>query len=102
MVTLEQVQGVRRVRAVGDDAKLMMGRTPDNVETIRPLRHGVIADLEVAEEMIKHFIAKAKANAGVRLRGSPEIVLCVPPIRPPSNAARSAMRRATPARARSG
>ena len=78
VVTLETIKGVRQVRAVGDDAKLMMGKTPDNVETIRPLRHGVIADLEVAEEMIRHFIAKAKANAGVRLRGSPEIVLCVP------------------------
>jgi rod shape-determining protein MreB len=78
VVTMETVAGIRRVRAVGDDAKLMLGRTPDNVETIRPLRHGVIADLEIAEEMIKHFIAKAKANAGVRLRGSPEIVLCVP------------------------
>jgi rod shape-determining protein MreB len=78
VVTLETINGIRRVRAVGDDAKLMLGKTPDNVETIRPLRHGVIADLEIAEEMIKHFIAKAKANAGVRLRGSPEIVLCVP------------------------
>ncbi|WP_305097840.1 rod shape-determining protein [Croceibacterium aestuarii] len=78
VVTLETIQGVRRVRAVGEDAKLMLGRTPDNVVTIRPLRHGVIADLEVAEEMIRHFIAKAKQNAGVRLRGSPEIVLCVP------------------------
>ena len=78
VVTLETVAGVRRVRAVGDDAKLMLGKTPDNVVTVRPLRHGVIADLEIAEEMIKHFIAKAKANAGVRLRGSPEIVLCVP------------------------
>ena len=78
VVTLETVKGIRQVRAVGDDAKLMLGKTPDNVETIRPLRHGVIADLEVAEEMIRHFIAKAKANAGVRLRGSPEIVLCVP------------------------
>ena len=78
VVTLETIAGVRRVRAVGDDAKLMLGKTPDNVVTVRPLRHGVIADLEIAEEMIKHFIAKAKANAGVRLRGSPEIVLCVP------------------------
>ena len=78
VVTLETVRGIRQVRAVGDDAKLMMGKTPDNVETIRPLRHGVIADLEVAEEMIRHFIAKAKANAGVRTRGSPEIAICVP------------------------
>jgi rod shape-determining protein MreB len=78
VVTLETIAGVRRVRAVGDDAKLMLGKTPDNVVTVRPLRHGVIADLDIAEEMIKHFIAKAKTNAGVRLRGSPEIVLCVP------------------------
>jgi rod shape-determining protein MreB len=75
---METIAGIRRVRAVGDDSKLMLGKTPDNVITIRPLRHGVIADLEIAEEMIKHFISKAKANAGVRLRGSPEIVLCVP------------------------
>lgn len=78
VVTLETIAGVRRVRAVGDDAKLMLGKTPDNITTIRPLRHGVIADLEIAEEMIKHFIGKAKINAGVRLRGSPEIVVCVP------------------------
>ena len=78
VVTLETIAGVRRVRAVGDGAKLMLGKTPDNITTIRPLRHGVIADLEIAEEMIKHFINKAKVNAGVRLRGSPEIVLCVP------------------------
>ena len=78
VVTLETVKGIRQVRAVGDDAKLMLGKTPDNVETIRPLRHGVIADLEVAEEMIRHFIAKAKGNAGVRTRGSPEIAICVP------------------------
>ncbi|AKH43093.1 rod shape-determining protein MreB [Altererythrobacter atlanticus] len=78
VVTLETIGAIKSVRAVGDDAKLMLGKTPDNVETIRPLRNGVIADLEIAEEMIKHFIAKAKANAGVRLRGSPEIVLCVP------------------------
>jgi rod shape-determining protein MreB len=78
VVTLETVNGIRRVRAVGDDAKLMLGKTPDNVVTIRPLRHGVIADLEIAEEMIKHFIGKAKGNAGVRMRGTPEIVLCVP------------------------
>ncbi|BBC71161.1 rod shape-determining protein [Altererythrobacter sp. B11] len=78
VVTLETIGGIKQVRAVGDDAKLMLGKTPDNVETIRPLRNGVIADLEIAEQMIKHFIAKAKSNAGVRLRGSPEIVLCVP------------------------
>ena len=56
---METVHGVQKVRAVGDDAKLMMGKTPDNLRTIRPLRNGVIADLEVAEEMIKHVIRKA-------------------------------------------
>src|SRR3954462_1796987 len=59
VVALEFENGVRKVRAVGDDAKLMMGKTPDNLRTVRPLRAGVIADLEVAEEMIKHFIRKA-------------------------------------------
>ncbi|MEO6388202.1 MAG: rod shape-determining protein [Croceibacterium sp.] len=78
VVTMETVNGIRSVRAVGEDAKLMMGRTPDNVQTIRPLRHGVIADLEIAEQMIKHFMTKARLAAGVRLRGSPEVVLCVP------------------------
>ena len=48
---MEMVNGVRKVRAIGDDAKLMMGKTPENIKTIRPLRSGVIADLEVAEEM---------------------------------------------------
>lgn len=78
VVTMETIDGVRRVRAVGADAKLMMGRTPANVQTIRPLRNGVIADLAVAEQMIKYFIAKARKLAKTRMRGSPEIVLCVP------------------------
>ena len=78
VVTMETIDGVRRVRAVGADAKLMMGKTPANVHTIRPLRNGVIADLDVAEQMIKYFIAKARLLAKTRLRGRPEIVLCVP------------------------
>ena len=78
VVTMETIDGVRRVRAVGDDAKLMMGKTPVNVQTIRPLRNGVIADLDVAEQMIKHFIRKARTNVSVTQRRSPEIVLCVP------------------------
>jgi len=71
------VNGVRKVRAVGDDAKLMMGKTPGNIQTIRPLRAGVIADLEVAEEMIKHFIRKAHGGPSRFSRG-PEVVICVP------------------------
>lgn len=77
VVAIETLGGIPRVRAVGDDAKLMMGKTPDNVRTIRPLRNGVVADLEVAEQMIKHFMRKAQ-GAGGRLRRAPEIVICVP------------------------
>src|SRR5690349_2413469 len=73
---MEFHNGVRKVRAVGDDAKLMMGKTPENIKTIRPLRSGVIADLEVAEQMIKHFIHKA--SGGGRFSGSPEVVISVP------------------------
>ncbi len=51
-------KGVKKVLAVGEEAKLMVGRTPGNIQAIRPLREGVIADFEVAEEMIKHFIQK--------------------------------------------
>ncbi len=77
VVTMETTNGVRRVRAVGDDAKLMMGKTPDNLRTIRPLRNGVIADLEVAEEMIKHFIRKAHGGPSRFSRG-PEVVISIP------------------------
>jgi rod shape-determining protein MreB len=78
VVAMEIVNGMRSVRAVGDDAKLMLGRTPENLHVIRPLRNGVIADLEVAEEMIKHFVRKARGNVSARLKSSPEIVICVP------------------------
>ena len=77
VVTMETVNGARKVRAVGNDAKLMMGKTPDNIRTIRPLRAGVIADLEVAEEMIKHFIRKAHGGPSRFSRG-PEVVICIP------------------------
>ncbi len=78
VVAIETNNGVRRIRAVGDDAKLMMGKTPENLQTIRPLRNGVIADLEIAEHMIKHFVGKARGHAGTRKLTSPEIVICVP------------------------
>jgi rod shape-determining protein MreB len=77
VVAMETLNGVRKVRAVGDDAKLMMGKTPDNIRTIRPLRNGVIADLEVAEEMIKHFIRRAHGEPSRFSRG-PEVVICIP------------------------
>ena len=76
VVAIETINGVRRVRAVGDDAKMMMGKTPDNIEAIRPMRDGVIADIDVAEDMIKHFIRKVHGQR--RFPSWPEIVICVP------------------------
>src|ERR1700721_2263815 len=58
VVAIAEVRGKKHVLAVGEEAKLMLGRTPGNISAIRPLRDGVIADFEVAEEMIKHFIRK--------------------------------------------
>src|SRR4028119_723067 len=77
VVALETMGGIRRVKAVGAAAKLMMGKTPDHIQTVRPLRDGVIADLDVAEQMIKHFIDKAHGGPS-RLPRYPEIVVCVP------------------------
>jgi rod shape-determining protein MreB len=77
VVALQTINGVCTVLAVGSDAKLMLGKTPEHIQTVRPLRNGVISDLEVSEQMIKHFIRKAQGKRG-RMRGSPEIVICVP------------------------
>ncbi|HKY81306.1 MAG TPA: rod shape-determining protein, partial [Sphingobium sp.] len=77
VVAVETLNGVKRVKAVGDDAKLMMGKTPDSIEAIRPLRDGVIADIDVAEQMIKHFITKVHGGKSRPWR-FPEIVICVP------------------------
>ena len=65
----------KQVLAVGDDAKLMVGRTPGNIQAIRPLREGVIADFEVAEEMIKYFMRKVHKR---RSFVSPRVIICVP------------------------
>lgn len=77
VVAMETIDGRTRVRAVGDDAKLMLGKTPDNVRTYRPLRNGVITDIVIAEQMIKHFISKAQGRSG-RFARRPEMVICVP------------------------
>ena len=76
VVAIETINGVKRVKAVGDDAKLMMGKTPDNIEAIRPLRDGVIADIEIAEHMISKFIEKVHGKKSMFRH--PEIVICVP------------------------
>ncbi|HBB56229.1 MAG TPA: rod shape-determining protein [Hyphomonadaceae bacterium] len=67
--------GRKQVQAVGLEAKRMLGKTPVHMEAIRPMRDGVIADFDVAEAMIKHFIAKA--TKGTQLI-KPRIVICVP------------------------
>jgi rod shape-determining protein MreB len=75
VVAIANVKGKKQVLAVGDEAKMMLGRTPGNIQAIRPLREGVIADFEVAEEMIKHFIRKVHNR---RSFASPQIIICVP------------------------
>ncbi len=75
VVAIATSKGKRQVLAVGDEAKLMVGRTPGNIQAIRPLRDGVIADFEVAEEMIKHFIRKVHNR---RSFAAPQIIICVP------------------------
>ena len=54
------VRGSKKIEAVGLDAKRMLGRTPGNITTIRPLRDGVIADFTVTEKMLQHFIRKVQ------------------------------------------
>ncbi|MCH7691999.1 MAG: rod shape-determining protein [Proteobacteria bacterium] len=75
VVATIEVKGKKQILAVGNEAKQMLGRTPGNIQAIRPLREGVIADFEVAEEMIKHFIRKVHNR---RSFASPMIVVCVP------------------------
>ena len=75
VVALAEVKGRKQVLAVGNEAKQMLGRTPGNIQAIRPLRDGVIADFEVAEEMIKHFIRKVHNR---RSFASPLVIVCVP------------------------
>jgi rod shape-determining protein MreB len=70
--------GRKVVHAVGNDARMMLGRTPGNIEAIRPMKDGVIADFDVAETMIEHFIKKVKSEAGFMRRGKPKVVICVP------------------------
>jgi len=73
VVAVEKRTG--RVVAIGKDAKRMLGRTPENIVAIRPMRDGVIADFEIAEKMLSHFLKKAHhRNAFVR----PRVSICVP------------------------
>ena len=75
VVAIRDHGGKKQLLAVGDQAKQMLGRTPVNIETIRPLREGVIADFEIAEEMIKYFIRKVHRPSRFAY---PRVVVCVP------------------------
>ncbi len=68
-------RGTSKVLAVGKEAKMMLGRTPGNVEAIRPLKDGVIADFEITEAMLRYFIRKTH-NRRTFVR--PRIIVCVP------------------------
>jgi len=67
--------GTNEVLAVGDDAKRMLGRTPGDIVAIRPLKDGVIADFEVTEAMLRHFIRKVNNN---KRRSNPRVVIAIP------------------------
>jgi Actin-like ATPase involved in cell morphogenesis len=75
VVAVVDSKGKKSVLAVGDEAKTMLGRTPGNIQAIRPLRDGVIADFIVTEEMIKHFIKKVHKRSTF---ANPRILICVP------------------------
>ena len=64
-----------KIKAIGEDARLMLGRTPGNIVAVRPLRQGVISDYKVTEQMMKHFIQKALGRKTFR---KPVIAVCVP------------------------
>lgn len=63
------------IKAVGAEARDMLGRTPETIEVVRPMKDGVIADYVITEEMLRHFIGKA---AGRFSLGGPEVMVCVP------------------------
>ena len=65
----------KSVLAVGTEAKSMLGRTPGSIQAIRPMKDGVIADFDIAESMIKHFIKKIHKKS---FFANPNIVICVP------------------------
>ena len=69
-------QGKRSIQAAGSEAKAMLGKVPGNIEAIRPMKDGVIADFTVTEQMLKQFIRMV--HPGGLLRPSPRIIVCVP------------------------
>src|SRR3984885_11138101 len=72
VVAMDALSG--EVHAVGAEAERMIGRTPATISAVRPLRHGVIADFEVTEAMLRYFIARVLD----RRRGHPRLIVCAP------------------------
>jgi len=68
-------KGHHKILSVGEEAKKMLGRTPGNIVAIRPMKDGVIADFEIVESMLRHFIRKVH-NRRTLIR--PRIIICVP------------------------
>ena len=75
VVAIIEQRGKKQVLAVGAEAKQMLGRTPGNIQAIRPMSDGVIADFHIAEEMIKEFIRKVHNR---RSFANPQVIVCVP------------------------
>ena len=75
VVAIHENNRTRKVLSVGNEAKRMLGRTPGNITAIRPMRDGVIADFQITEAMLKHFISKVHKR---RLLYAPRIIVCVP------------------------
>ncbi len=67
-------EGTKRILAVGEEAKRMLGRTPGNIVAVRPMKSGVIADFDITEAMIRHFIKKAQRHRLIK----PRVVIAVP------------------------
>jgi rod shape-determining protein MreB len=76
VVAIRVHNGQKTIEAVGTDAKRMLGRTPGNITAVRPLKDGVIADFQITEKMLQHFIAKVHQNSFIR--PSPRVLICVP------------------------
>ena len=76
VVAIRVHNGQKSIEAVGKEAKRMLGRTPGNIQAIRPLKDGVIADFQVTEKMLQHFIGKVHETKFIR--PSPRVLICVP------------------------
>ncbi len=76
MAVQEDSRGIKKILAVGREAKNMVGKTPGSIKAIRPLKDGVIADFDVAQKMLEYFIRKTHNNRKSFVR--PRIIVSVP------------------------